>query len=466
MTSDQRVGKELAGYRIERRIGQGGMGVVYLAEHLVLERKAALKLLPPDLAAGEAFRNRFLHESRAAARLHHPNIVTVYDAGEIEGQMYIAMHYVEGTDLAALLRREGRLDPARTLAILDQVASALDAAHAADLVHRDVKPGNVLLDVEERAYLTDFGLTKPVKAAGAFTATGQVVGTIYYIAPEQIRGEELDGRADVYSLGCVLYECLTGAVPFERDSDVSVMYAHVQDPPPRLSQLRPDLPRGLERVITRAMAKRRDDRPGSSTELLELAWKAAQEGGALGRLRRPLRPGPRPVPQRGDDPWVPTEVERRLPGDRPVPEGGDEDWVATDAEARRPAGLIARRALVVGGESGVRAVIQLGLADSGFEFSEAADGPTALALAREERPQIAFIDWGLENPSAAQLCEALRSDPATADTKVVMLVEWTREEDAGAALDAGADEVVTTPFSPLQLVVKVRHLLGPEALAG
>lgn len=448
MSRDPRVGQELAGYRLEERIGQGGMGVVYRAEHTVLQRKAALKLMPPNLTENEAFRERFRHESRAAASLRHPNIVTVYDAGAAGEHLYIAMQFVEGTDLAKLLGGEGRLPLGRTLGILDQIASALDAAHAHDLVHRDVKPGNILVEPGDRAYLTDFGLTKPLKAAEAFTATGQVVGTIHYVAPEQIKGGSLDGRADVYALGCVLYECLTGGVPYERDSDVGVMYAHIQDPPPRLSQARPDLPRALERVILKALAKQREDRYHTCAELLRAAQLAVEEGGALERPGRRIA-GPDEGSATGED--------------APVPSGLEGEAAETEHERPDPPRTGGMKALVAGAEPGVRAVIQMALGTRRFELIEIEDERQAMEIARDERPDLVFLDWSERVP---ELCRQLRADAATADTKLIVLLEWTNEPDAGAVLDAGADELITKPFSPLQLVVKLRHLLGPEALAG
>src|SRR5215213_3773376 len=188
------------------------MGVVYLAEHVHLQRKVALKLLAPEVSEQSGFRERFIRESRLAARLHHPHVVTVYDAGDADGLLYISMHYVEGTDLADVLRRDGAMEPDRALALVEQVASALDAAHEIGLVHRDVKPANVLID-GQRAYLTDFGLTKYAAAASGLTSANGFLGTPHYAAPEQIRGETVDRRADVYSLACMLWECLAGRPP-------------------------------------------------------------------------------------------------------------------------------------------------------------------------------------------------------------------------------------------------------------
>jgi serine/threonine-protein kinase len=251
---------------VDRLIGRGGMGEVYLARHRHLDREVALKVLQPELADNEAFRERFIRESRSAAALHHPNIVTVYDAGEIDGLLYIAMQYIDGPDLATVLHAEGPLPAFRCMSIVDQLAQALEAAHARGLIHRDVKPGNVLID-EERVYLTDFGLTKPVAVKTAVTKPGQFVGTIDYTAVEQIRGATIDTRADVYSLGCLMYRALTGEPPFARDNDVAVIHGHLYDPIPRITDKRPDLPPAMDDVIDTALAKDPDDRYGSATAL-------------------------------------------------------------------------------------------------------------------------------------------------------------------------------------------------------
>lgn len=213
------------------------MGVVYRAYDPRLKRHIALKLLAPELAEDERFRERFLAESELAASLEHPNVVPIHDVGEVEGQLFIVMRLVEGSDLKALLRTEGRLEPVQVLAIVSQVADALDAAHAKGLVHRDVKPSNVLLDEREHAYLADFGLTKKITDHGAFAGELRSLGTVDYVAPEQIRGEDLDARADVYSLGCLLYECLAGEAPFAGGSDAAVLFAHLEEEPPTLPGL-------------------------------------------------------------------------------------------------------------------------------------------------------------------------------------------------------------------------------------
>jgi streptogramin lyase/tRNA A-37 threonylcarbamoyl transferase component Bud32 len=262
------AGSELAGYRIESVIGRGGMGVVYLAEHLRLKRKVALKVLAPELAADERFRERFVQESELAASLDHPNIVTVHDAGEADGLLYIAMRLVEGIDLKTLVQREEALDPARTVSIVSQLASALDAAHARGLIHRDVKPANVLVTPgsggTDVAFLTDFGLTKRPDQTTGITRTGQFMGSVDYAAPEQFEGKPLDARTDVYSLACLAFECLTGRVPYPRDQEAAVMFAHLKAPPPRIAELRRDISSRVDAVVSRGMAKKPADRYDSA----------------------------------------------------------------------------------------------------------------------------------------------------------------------------------------------------------
>src|SRR5437899_4676706 len=275
MALDRRIGTELAGYRIVEPLGRGGTSVVYRAEHVRLGRQAALKLLAPVL--GEAgFRERFLRESRLAASIDHPSILPVYDAGEEDGFLYIAMACVEGSDLKTLLAEEGRLPLRRALRILGQIGSALDAAHARGLVHRDVKPANILVGAEDRAYLSDFGVVKEL-ASGGTTRTGTFVGTIEYCAPEQIEGRPVDARTDVYALACVLYECLAGTAPFHRSSEVAVLNAHLHAPPPKLTRAAPDLPPALEHVLGKALSKSPLDRYATCAEFAAAARAAAGE---------------------------------------------------------------------------------------------------------------------------------------------------------------------------------------------
>jgi Protein kinase domain len=282
---EDRIGTDLAGYRIERVLGRGGMSVVYLAHDPRLKRNVALKVLAPELAEDEGFRVRFLRESQLAASLDHPNVVPVFEADEVDGLLYIAMRYVVGTDLKALLRAEGALAPERALAFVAQVASALDAAHERRLVHRDVKPSNVLLTGrpgEEHCYLADFGLSTSTSDRSVADAR-QIVGTIDYVAPEQIRGLEVDGRADIYALACLLYECLVGEVPFRRASDVAVIYAHLEEPFPKATERAPTLPPALDAVLDRGTAKLPDERWQTCADLVEAARLAL--GGEVAPVR-------------------------------------------------------------------------------------------------------------------------------------------------------------------------------------
>ena len=275
MAIDRRIGTELGGYRILEPLGHGGTSVVYRAEHVRLGRSAALKLLTPSV--GEAdFAERFLRESQLAASIDHPSIVPVYDAGEDDGLLYIAMACVDGSDLKSLIAEDGKLPVRRALRIVGQIGSALDAAHARGLVHRDVKPANILVGAEDRAYLSDFGVVKEL-ASGGTTRTGTFVGTIEYCAPEQIEGRPVDARADVYALACVLYESLTGTPPFHRPSEVAVLNAHLHAPPPKLTREAPELPPALESVIAKALSKSPLDRYGSCGEFVAAARAAVAE---------------------------------------------------------------------------------------------------------------------------------------------------------------------------------------------
>ncbi|MFF8475525.1 serine/threonine-protein kinase [Streptomyces sp. NPDC015414] len=260
------VGRRVAGYLLESVIGRGGMAVVYRARDLRLDRTVALKLLAPELARNDTFRKRFTHESRVAAAIDHPHIVPVFEAGETDGVLYIAMRYVPGSDLRRLLDERGPLPFTDAVRIAAQVASALDAAHEHGLVHRDVKPGNVLIargtdsDHPEHVYLTDFGLTKKSLSLTGFTSVGQFVGTLDYVAPEQISGRPVDGRCDVYGLACVVQETLTGRPPFQREDDMALLWAHQYAEPTPPRAVRPGLPPGVDEVFARALAKSPDAR--------------------------------------------------------------------------------------------------------------------------------------------------------------------------------------------------------------
>jgi DNA-binding beta-propeller fold protein YncE len=281
MGDDPAIGSTLAGYRLDALIARGGMGVVYRATHLALDRPVALKVIARQFAGDQQFRDRFLRESRLAARLDHPAVVPVFDAREEDGELIVAMRLVEGGDLSKRIREGGPLPPAEAVALLGQVADALDAAHAGGIVHRDVKPHNILLE-GERAYLTDFGLAKALGDSGVLSGTS-VVGTVEYMSPEQWRGEQVGPAADVYSLGCVLYESLTGVVPYAR----------------RAGEAEPEMPRGLDAVIERAVAKDPADRYATAGELIEAAGES--QGGPPARTRVLSEAPDRPTLRLGDD---------------------------------------------------------------------------------------------------------------------------------------------------------------------
>jgi serine/threonine protein kinase/CheY-like chemotaxis protein len=408
LATDLRVGTRLAAYELEELVGRGGMGVVYRARHVHLQRTVALKLLGPGLAA-EDFRERFVREAQLAAALHHPNIVTVYDAGEADGLLYIAMQYVEGTDLAELLRREGQLEPAEAVATLGPIASALDAAHALGIVHRDVKPGNVLLD-SERPYLTDFGLTKRVSSQTKLTQHESFVGTVDYIAPEQIMCQSLDARADLYSLACVLFHALTGAPPFAKDSELSVLYAQLEESPSPVSSKRPGLPSELDAVLATALAKQKEDRYESCGALIDATR------GALG-----------------------------------------EAPPAATAFVPRPA---RKRVLIADDEAAVRAMIRVGLGGDRFQFGEVERGEDVLELVRRDEPELLFLDWGLPGKPAAEVCAALRGS----GSQVIAVVSRREPADPKTIRAAGADAVLKKPFSSVQLLWTVGELLGLEIM--
>jgi serine/threonine protein kinase len=331
--ADTGVGTKIAGYLLEEQIGRGGMAVVFRAHDERLDRRVALKLLAPGLAADTAFRLRFIRESRAAAAVDHPNIIPVYDAGDAGGSLFIAMRYVQGGDAKSALRQAGTLPPARAWAIITQVAAALDAAHARGLVHRDVKPANMLLDATaatgtehgilpggqaEHVYLSDFGISKQSLSSN-LTSTGQFVGTLDYVAPEQIEGRETDGRADQYSLACAAYELISGVPPFRRDQGLALLYAQLSEPPPAISASRPGLPPAVDQVLATALAKTPGGRyPSCSQFAIEL-------GRALNLIPgQPGTPGMPDLPSTAGHlkPWPATELARPASGhDTPAPSG-------------------------------------------------------------------------------------------------------------------------------------------------
>jgi serine/threonine protein kinase len=255
-------GSTFAGYEIESVVGVGGIGTLYRARQLRLDRPVALKVVEREMATDPVIRERLRREARAVAALDHPNVVPLYEAGEHDGTVYIVTRWVEGTELGTLIHTQGPLEPGRAARTAAQMAAALEVAHEKGLVHRDVKPSNVILTPEDHVYLTDFALVKRAGTAVGLTAVDEMLGTVDYVAPEQIEGSEPDARADVYSLACVLYEILTGEAPFAgQQGGMAKMWAHVNAEPPSVRERRPDVPPALEEVIRRGMAKEPDKRP-------------------------------------------------------------------------------------------------------------------------------------------------------------------------------------------------------------
>src|SRR3954470_6134011 len=397
-------GAEIAGYRIGPQLGRGGMGVVYKAQHLRLDRPAAVKVLTPALARNEEFRERFMRESQMAATLHHPNVVTVYDAGDSDGLLYLAMQFVAGTDLRRLLELEGALEPARTLNVLGQVAGALDAAHAHGLVHRDVKPANVLVDID-RAYLGDFGLTKRFDATGGMTGIGQIIGTVDYLAPEQIDSGRVDGRTDLYALACVVYECLAGRPPHRKDSDIAVLFAHVREEPVPLSSLVQDVPESVDDVMSKALAKEVDDRYTSCREFIfDLAMELGVDSAEL--------------------------------------------------SSQEPSSHV----VVASEDPTTRAIVRGSLANMGVAVSEVCAGVTPAWLG-ERRFDAVIADASFDLDALANV-RASVGDPTP---KLLLLVG---RDGSGSDLSQvlGADEELSQPFSGMQLALKLRRLIGAQAV--
>jgi WD40 repeat protein len=380
------AGSRITGYRLDEQIGQGGMAVVFRALDERLGRVVALKVLAPALAADEAFRQRFIRESRSAAAVDHPHVIPVFEAGEADGVLFIAMRYVPGGDVGTLVRREGPLPAARAGGIISAVASALDAAHAAGLVHRDVKPGNMLIDVRpgqpDHVYLSDFGLTRGTRSSTGLTSTGYFLGTLDYCAPEQIQGVSADARTDEYALACAAFVLLSGEPPFARDEGTAVMYAQLSEPPPRLSERRSGLPAAADGVLARALAKAPGDRYPSCGEFaraLRLALGLGHHDAGRG-----LSPVPDHPPTELSRPGDPDErlagvgavtVSRQMPasapdaaagqagtGLPPDPDGGPGRYPAPDGRAaggnrRRHAGVFAIGAAAILAAGGVIAAV-------------------------------------------------------------------------------------------------------------
>ncbi|HEX4818452.1 MAG TPA: protein kinase, partial [Nonomuraea sp.] len=309
------IGQEVAGYYIEDIVGKGGMAVVYLALDPRLSRRVALKILNPVLSVDDRFRQRFILESRTVASIEHPNIIPIYEANaDADGVLYIAMRYVDGLDLRRLIYDRGPLPLGQANQIFAQVAAALDAAHAHDLIHRDVKPANILL-ADNHVYLTDFGITKHRSSISGLTQTDQFIGTPRYMSPEQINKEHIDGRCDQYALACVVYEALSGRLPFQRENDIALLWAHLAEQPVPLSQLRPELPPQVDAVMMRALAKSPDQRYATCAEFVT-ALRDAISGTPDADAAAHLVPRPGTSPHSGPHP-VPNSGPHGVPGAGP-----------------------------------------------------------------------------------------------------------------------------------------------------
>src|SRR4051794_29418064 len=368
-------GSAFAGHRIEAVAGRGGMGVVYRATQLALDRTVALKVIAAGLLEDQTVRARFVRESKVAASIDHPNVIPIYYAGEEQGIAYIAMRYVAGDDVRSLVRREGPLGPERAARIASQLGSALDAAHAAGLVHRDIKPANVLMGPDDHVYLTDFGLTKHALSIAGSTKPGHWVGTLDYVAPEQIRGERVDARADTYALGCLLYYTLTGEVPFKRDGDEARLWAHLQDPPPKPSEHHPGMPPAFDDVIARAMAKDPEERYPSAGDLGRAATAAAANERPQLRERVVAKGAAAPIE-------TPTVTAAKTPPEPPEPDSQAE--AETVYQERSHAGRKRRNvllgvALAAAAGVGLASAVALGLGDE--QHPQPTRTPTAKATA-------------------------------------------------------------------------------------
>jgi serine/threonine-protein kinase len=401
------VGTDFAGYRLRSVLGRGGMSVIYQAENPRLLNLIALKVLSPDLASDEVFRTRFREESQIAASLNHPNVIPIHDFGSYDGLLYIAMRYVSGTDLRHLIADHGRLAPEAAVYLLEQAARALDAAHSRGLVHRDVKPGNLLVaqSIEDgdpdHVYLADFGITKYVGGRTGLTHAGTVLGTVHYVSPEQIQEQAVFGAADQYSLGCVLYECLTGRAPFEKSSNDAIMWAHVHELPALPTMLRHDLPPAIDEVIARVLAKDPEDRYASCREFIADARDAIAPArsfqsapvalGGFSGLVQPTVRDSRNLAAKGAPPSGPTDPQDAQPPSSPGDFRGQVDFGDGPVRGRRvrrrrserPG---ARSVLSLAAIGGAVAVIAAASAAAGVFLSKTGNVTTPLARATHSAP--------------------------------------------------------------------------------
>jgi Protein kinase domain len=451
------VGDIFAGHRIEGVAGRGGMGVVYRATQLDLERPVALKLIAPQLAQDPSFRERFVRESRIAAAIDHPHVIPIYYAGEQDGALYLAMRYVDGEDLRAIVRRDGMLEPDRAARIVSQLGGALDAAHARGLVHRDVKPANVLLTGDDHAYLTDFGLSKRVLDTSGLSRSGQWVGTLGYVAPEQIRGLRVDARTDVFALGCVLFFGLTGATPFQRESDEATLWAHLNDPPEPVDVLAPGVPAAFGAVLERALAKDPDDRFQSAGDLGRAALAAAGETVTPGPERGAVARG---AAAPGDD------DETIVPGATPSSATGV-TTLSDDSVGRRRRRLAALGLLAVAAVAGVTIAIVLSAGGGGPKTATtgasrpttASSTSTATTTENPGMASVKVIPTGLERPNSIAI---LGSTVWVSANPSRHLVSFDRQDAArGKSVPKSAGTATIAPgFGSLWVLNVKRRTLG------
>ena len=464
------AGALVAGYQIEEQIGRGGMAIVYRAHDRRLDRRVALKVLSADAAAGDAFRRTFLRESRAAAAVDHPNIIPIHDAGEAAGILYIAMRYVRGGDLAALLQRHPVLPLDRVCDIIWQAASALDAAHVRGLVHRDVKPANILLDAgtagerADHAYLTDFGVTaRPLPSAGfAERAVSEFVGTPRYVAPEQIETRSVDGRADLYALACTAYQMLSGGPPFDGDNR-AVLWAHLYEPPPPLTARRPDLPPSLDAVFAKALAKARRDRYSGCADFatalrnesgLPAAGAATGESNATlaGPISAPPRQHAAATMQFAGGP-VPQSDGRRSPaislGKPTRAYGGPRQYVLVAAIAVLAVVALVAAGYVMGGPRANRATVNAHPAAAVYKGGDAGPGCPAVPGASAAAATSASGDGWIQVGGGPAACHslALASRKSGAVARVHDTFTWTFRAGHAASCSASLFIASTNPSS-------------------
>ncbi|HXS48174.1 MAG TPA: serine/threonine-protein kinase [Solirubrobacterales bacterium] len=446
-------GDEFAGYRIERQLGRGGMGVLYLAVEPGLERRVALKLIAPEAAADEVFARRFAEESRIAASIEHPNVVPIYAAGEEAGVPFIAMRYVSGSDLGKRLGRAGRLPPAAAAGLIAQVGNGLDAIHAAGLVHRDVKPANVLLSGGsggDHAYITDFGVARNVSTQSGLTQTGRFVGTLDYVAPEQISAGTVDARADVYALGCLLFKLLTGEVPFPRDGEAARLYAHLNDPPPAPSLYVTEVSMALDDVVIRAMSKEPDDRYPSAGDLGRAAM-AALSGASPDLPERTVATGAAATRESAapEPPTVATPTAEETAQTRRID---------ADPSDEGAGGSTSRRRLVLAGAAAAAAMVIAAAIAIGGGGGEDPNGPAAAGAGDSKQAKANEKSAEAEALTASQLRQ--KADEICADSQEAYKGVFSRasEESPDAAYSQALVGIST------RAVGRFRALRPPPAL--